>query len=374
MTDIERPYALVAELTYRCPLHCVYCSNPTDYSQHADRLSAADWVRVMHEAEAQGVLQVLLSGGEPLLRKDLETIVKGAADAHLYTNLITSGIPLDRLRLAKLQAAGLDGVQVSIQDTVAENSDRIAGRPSFEHKIQAASWVKEFGLPLTLNFVIHKGNIDSVSDMIALAENLGADRLELANAQYMAWALLNRSQLLPTKVQLANARSCAQAAKKRLLGKMEVLFVLPDYYSDLPKACMSGWGRRYIVVSPDGYALPCHLAHTITGMQFDNVLDRSIDDIWQNSNAFRAFRCEDWMLEPCRSCERRTVDYGGCRCQSFHLTGDAKTTDPACALSPAHGLIKSARGNAHQLFAPQKLVYRRAATNIRSEIPQRRDD
>ena len=367
MTDIERPYALVAELTYRCPLRCVYCSNPTDYSQHADRLSTADWVRVMHEAEAQGVLQVLLSGGEPLLRKDLETIVQGAADANLYTNLITSGMPLDRRRLAKLQAAGLDGVQVSIQDTTAENSDRIAGRASFDHKIQVASWVKELGMPLTLNIVIHKGNIDRVSDMITLAENLGADRLELANTQYLAWALLNRSQLLPTKGQLAKARGCAQSAKKRLLGKMDVLFVLPDYYSDLPKACMNGWGRRYIVVSPDGFALPCHLAHTIRGMQFDNVLDRSIDDIWQHSTAFQAFRGEDWMLHPCRSCDRRTVDYGGCRCQSFHLTGDARTTDPACALSPAHGLIKSARSNANELFAPQNLVYRRAETSIRSE-------
>lgn len=373
MTEVERPYALVAELTYRCPLRCVYCSNPTDYAQHADRLSAVDWVRVMHEAEAQGVLQVLLSGGEPLLRKDLETIVQGAADAHLYTNLITSGLPLDRQRLARLQAAGLDGVQVSIQDTTAEDSDRIAGRASFDHKLQVAAWVKELGMPLTLNVVIHKGNIDRVSDLITLAETLGADRLELANTQYLAWALLNRSQLLPTRAQLANAKSCAKAAKKRLLGKMEVLFVLPDYYSDLPKACMSGWGRRYIVISPDGYALPCHLAHTITGMHFDNVQERSIADIWQHSAAFEAFRGEGWMLEPCRSCERRTVDYGGCRCQSFHLTGNARTTDPACGLSPAHGLVSAARSEANESFSPRSLVYRRATTSVRTGKPRRSD-
>jgi PqqA peptide cyclase len=374
MTDIERPYALVAELTYRCPLRCVYCSNPTNYSDHADRLSAADWVRVMREAEGQGVLQVLLSGGEPLLRKDLETIVQGAAEVNLYTNLITSGIPLDRQRLAQLQAAGLDSVQVSIQDTTAENADRIAGRVSFERKLEVASWVKELGMPLTLNVVIHKGNIDRVSDIITLAERLDADRLELANAQYLSWALLNRSQLLPTRDQLSQARRCAQSAKQRLLGKMEILFVLPDYYSDLPKACMSGWGRRYIVITPDGLALPCHLAHTITGLQFDNVLDRSIDDIWQHSTAFQAFRGESWMAEPCRSCERRTIDYGGCRCQSFHLTGDAKTADPACALSPAHGLIQSARSNANELFAPKNLVYRSAARSIRTAVPQPSDD
>ena len=361
MTDIERPYALVAELTYRCPLRCAYCSNPTNYSEHADRLSAADWVRVMREAEAQGVLQVLLSGGEPLLRKDLETIVQGAAQANLYTNLITSGIPLDRQRLAQLQAAGLDSVQVSIQDTTAENADRIAGRVSFDRKLEVASWVKELGMPLTLNVVIHKGNIDRVSDIISLAESLSADRLELANAQYLSWALLNRSQLLPTRDQLSQARKCAQSAKQRLLGKMEILFVLPDYYSDLPKACMSGWGRRYIVITPDGFALPCHLAHTIAGLQFDNVLDRSIDDIWQHSTAFQAFRGEGWMSEPCRSCERRTIDYGGCRCQSFHLTSDAKATDPACALSPAHDLIQSARSSANEPFVPEHLIYRAAA-------------
>jgi pyrroloquinoline quinone biosynthesis protein E len=348
----------VAELTYRCPLHCVYCSNPTNYADHTDRLSAADWVRVMREAESQGVLQVLLSGGEPLLRKDLEAIVQGAADGNLYTNLITSGIPLDRNRLARLHSLGLNAVQVSIQDTTAANSDRISGTRSFERKLEVASWVKDLGMPLTLNVVIHKGNIDRVVDIISMAEKLGADRLELANAQYLAWALLNRSQLLPTKDQLSAARKCAQLAKERLLGKMEVLFVLPDYYSDRPKACMSGWGRRYLVISPDGFALPCHLAHTITGMQFDNVLDRSIEDIWHNAESFQAFRGESWMSEPCRSCDLRAVDFGGCRCQAFHLAGDAKATDPACSLSPTHDLILTARGAAHHQFVPADLVYR----------------
>ena len=363
MTTTERPYALVAELTYRCPLRCVYCSNPTNYMNYAERLTTEDWLRVFGEAEKLGVLQVNLSGGEPLLRGDLIALVKGASESNLYSNLITSGIPLDRDKLSALRDAGVNSVQVSIQDTIMEESDRIAGKTSFEKKLQAARWIKEYGLPLTLNFVLHKNNLDRVDEIVHLAEKLGADRLELANTQYLAWALVNREQLLPTRDQLVKARHSATLAKERLKGKMEILFVLPDYYSDMPKACMSGWGRRYIVVSPDGLAMPCHLAHTIRGLTFDNVLESSLAEIWQHSAAFAAFRGNDWKSEPCRSCDRQSIDFGGCRCQAFHLTGDARVTDPACSLSPEHSIIKAARHTAAEPLLPANFIYRSAARN-----------
>jgi pyrroloquinoline quinone biosynthesis protein E len=360
MTTSERAYALIAELTYKCPLGCVYCSNPLDLGEHPDSLQTHDWIRVIRQAEELGVLQVLLSGGEPLLRRDLELIVEGAAAAGLYTNLITSGIPLSRDRLARLKSAGLDAVQISIQGVDARSSEAIAGRPSFDRKLEAAAWVKELGLPLTLNVVLHRGNLNQIEQIVHMAEELRADRLELANAQYLAWALLNRDQLMPTRDQIEEARRAARAAKQRLQGTMEILFVLPDYYSDLPKACMSGWAQRYIVVSPDGFAMPCHLAHSIAGMRFDNVRERTLEAIWHDSSAFQAFRGEGWMSEPCSSCERRAIDFGGCRCQAFHLTGDARATDPACALSPAHEIVRAARASAGPLLEVSRLIHRRA--------------
>ena len=356
--DEDRLYTLIAELTYLCPLRCVYCSNPTDLAAHPDRLQTADWLRVFREASELGALQLNLSGGEPLLRKDLEELVEGANALDFYTNLITSGLPLTRERLVRLQGAGLSSVQVSLQDTIPSESDRIAGRESFQHKLEVARWVKELGMPLTLNIVLHRQNMSRVADMIALAEQLAVDRRELANTQYLAWALLNRAALLPSQVQLDEAREVARAARDRLKGKIELLFVLPDYYSDRPKACMSGWGKRYMLVSPDGLALPCHLAHTLPGLSFDNVQERSLSDIWHHSPAFAAFRGEAWMPEPCQSCERRTIDFGGCRCQAFHLTGDAAATDPACALSPKHDLIVQARAAAQDQLIPLSLRYR----------------
>ena len=358
MTHDDRLYTLIAELTYLCPLRCVYCSNPTDLAAHPDRLKTEDWLRVFGEAARLGALQLNLSGGEPLLRKDLEALVEGAHGLDYYTNLITSGLPLTRERLQRLKGAGLSSVQVSVQDSIASESDRIAGRSSFEQKLEVARWVKQLDLPLTLNIVLHRQNLDRVADMIALAETLGVDRLELANTQYLAWALENRSALLPSEDQLERAREIAKAARDRLKGKMELLFVLPDYYSDRPKACMSGWGKRYLLVSPDGLALPCHLAHTLPGLHFDNVLDRSLDEIWHHSPAFAAFRGDAWMPEPCQSCERKNVDFGGCRCQAFHLTGDAAATDPACALSPKHELIRAARADARERLIPLGLRYR----------------
>ncbi|HXG03156.1 MAG TPA: pyrroloquinoline quinone biosynthesis protein PqqE [Candidatus Binatia bacterium] len=351
MSTAERPYTLVAELTYRCPLRCVYCSNPLDYARRPDALSTEDWRRVFREAEDLGVVQLHLTGGEPLLRDDLEPLVEEARRLDLYTNLITSGVPLTRERLAGLARRGLDNVQVSIQDVAAGPSDRIAGHRAFDRKVQAMRWVKELGLPLTVNIVLHRDNLDRVAEVIALAESLGADRLELANTQYLGWALLNRPALLPTAEQLARARAVAAGARGRLRGRMEVLFVVPDYYTDRPKACMDGWGRRFIVVTPDGLALPCHAAHTLPGLRFDTVRDRALADIWHGSEGFRAFRGEGWMPEPCRSCDRRAVDFGGCRCQAFHLTGDAAATDPACALSPHHALVEQARRQAEDARA-----------------------
>ncbi|MGH7278108.1 MAG: pyrroloquinoline quinone biosynthesis protein PqqE, partial [Candidatus Rokuibacteriota bacterium] len=319
MSGGERPYTLVAELTYRCPLRCVYCSNPLDYTRHDDALDTADWLRVFREAEDLGVVQLNLTGGEPLVRDDLEALIEGARQLDLYTNLITSGIPLTRDRLAGLRRLGLDSVQVSIQDVTAAASDRVAGVRAFDRKLAVMRWVKELGVPLTVNTVLHRENLDRVTEVVALAESLSADRLELANTQYLGWALPNRRALLPTREQLAAAREVAAAARARLRGRMEVVFVVPDYYTDVPPACMDGWGRRFIVVTPDGLALPCHAAHTLPGLEFDNVRARPLGDIWRQSAGFQAFRGEAWMREPCRTCDRRAIDFGGCRCQAFHL-------------------------------------------------------
>jgi PqqA peptide cyclase len=346
MSDEIRPYTLVAELTYRCPLRCPYCSNPIEWAKHKNELDTETWLRVFREAEDLGVVGLNLTGGEPILRHDLEELIAGARKLDLYTNLITSGIPLLRERLTGFRAAGLDNVQVSVQGIDAKQSDRIAGLKSFEKKLEVCAWVKELGMPLTLNVVLHRDNLDHVAEVVALAQKLKADRLELANTQYLGWALVNRRALLPTREQLEKARAIAAAARKRLLGKMEVLFVTPDYYTDYPKSCMDGWGRRFIVVSPDGLVLPCHAAHTLPGLKFDNVREHDLAAIWAGSSGFNAFRGEAWMPEPCRSCDKRGIDFGGCRCQAYHLTGSAAATDPACTLAPSHALIETARAEA----------------------------
>jgi len=360
-----RPYTLVAELTYACPLRCVYCSNPVDYARHGATLDTETWLGVLRDAEALGVVQLNLTGGEPLLRKDLEALVAEAERLELYTNLITSGIPATRDRLARLKDLGLDNVQISIQDVTAASADRIAGRHAFERKLRVARWVKELDLPLTLNIVLHRENLDRIEDMIAFAERLDADRLELANTQYLGWALLNRAALLPSAEQLKRARERAAAARERLKGRMEILFVTPDYYVERPKACMDGWGRRFVLVSPDGLVLPCHLAHTLPGLVWESVRERSLAEIWRDSAGLNAYRGEAWMPEPCRSCERRTADFGGCRCQAYHLTGDAHATDPTCVLSPHHDLIEDARRDAtaaaqYPASASPSLIYRSA--------------
>ena len=367
MNEAYRPYTLIAELTYKCPLRCVYCSNPLDYARHDQELDTETWRRVFREAEALGVVQVHLTGGEPLVRSDLEPLIEEARALDLYTNLITSGIPLTRERLARFRQLGLDAVQVSVQDVAAPASDRIAGLRSFDRKLAVARWVKELGFPLTLNVVLHRDNLDHLEEVVALAESLGADRLELANTQYLGWALLNRPALLPTRAQLDRARRTAAEAKQRLKGRMEVLFVLPDYYSEFPKACMDGWGRRFILVSPDGLALPCHVAHTLPGNTFENVREHPLEEIWRDSPGFNRYRGEEWMPEPCRSCDRRAIDYGGCRCQAFHLTGDATATDPACSLSPHHRVVEAAREHADREAGRRaELQYRTASPASRA--------
>ena len=358
---VPRPYTLVAELTYRCPLRCPYCANPADWASRRDALDTDAWRGVIEQAAELGVVQLHLSGGEPLLRRDLEELVAAGRAAELYCNLVTSAVPLSRQRLEALAAAGLDAVQISVQDTEQGSSDRLAGMPSFAHKLEAARWVRELGLPLTLNIVLHAGNIERVAAMIDLAASVGADRLELANTQYLGWALHNRAALLPAQAEIIRARSVAREAAARLAGRMEILFVLPDYQAGRPRACMDGWGRRFLVVSPDGLVMPCHMAHTVPGVELERVGSRPLAAIWRDGAGMNAFRGEGWMKEPCRSCDRRGVDFGGCRCQAHHLTGDAAAADPACALAPGHPVVRAARQQAERRDAPVPLRPRGAS-------------
>ncbi len=335
--NAPRPYNLVAELTYRCPLRCPYCSNPTNLRDFPDALTAADWARVFREAAELGCVHAGLTGGEPSARRDLPEIVRAAAGAGLYTHLVTAATPLTAAGLAALQALGLRSVQISVQDAEAASSDEIAGTESFARKCELARATKRLGLPLTLNVVLHRRNLGRVREIIALARELGADRLELANTQYHGWALANRAALLPTREQIEDAaRAVAEETKAH--ARPEILFVLPDYFRDRPKPCMGGWARAHIVIAPDGRVLPCHNAAQLP-LEFWNVRERSLAECWRDAPGMNAFRGKAWMREPCRSCPERARDFGGCRCQAFALTGDAANTDPACGLSPQHALI-----------------------------------
>jgi PqqA peptide cyclase len=338
----ERPTTLLAELTHRCPLHCPYCSNPLEMVRAQGEMSTEDWKRVFTQARELGVLQLGLSGGEPMVRKDLEELATHARGLGLYTTLVTSGLGLTRVRAERLREAGLEHIQISIQDADPEIAEKIAGVSSVKQKQAAAAIVKELGFAFSINVVLHRANLDRIGPIIDLAAGLGADRLELANTQYYGWAIENRAMLMPTREQLARAQATAEDAMRRYKGKMQILFVLPDYFEKYPKPCYGGWGRLYLVVAPDGKVLPCHGATQITTLTFDNARDRSLEWIWQESAAFKAFRGDDWMREPCRSCPRKTVDFGGCRCQAFALTGAAENTDPVCVLSPDRGVIDAA--------------------------------
>ena len=348
---MDRPFGMLAELTYACPLHCPYCSNPLNLADYSNELSTEEWKKVLAEARALGVLQLHLSGGEPLQRRDLVELVASARELGLYTNLITSSLGLSRRRAEELKEAGLDHVQISIQADEQSLSDRIAGTPSYEKKLAAARMVKELDWPLTINVVIHRHNIDRMGRMLDLAEELGADRTELANTQYYGWAWRNRAALLPSRAQLDLAEETVRAARRRLEGKMEIIYVIPDYYSKYPKPCMGGWGKNQLTVTPTGSVLPCPASHTLN-LPKATVREHPLAWIWDQSPLFRRFRGTEWMPEPCRSCDRREVDFGGCRCQAFQLTGDAARTDPVCHLSPDHEIVAEAVRAANENVEP----------------------
>ena len=355
------PVGLLAELTHRCPLQCPYCSNPLELERVNTELDTEQWQKVMRQAAQLGILQVHLSGGEPTLRRDLVDIVKTASEGGLYTNLITAAVLLKREQLEALKEAGLDHVQISIQNTDAnaENADRVGGYKggSAKKKI-VAGWVRELGLPLTINAPIHRHNIKDVEAMIDYAVELGADRIEVAHVQYYAWALKNRAALMPTREAFMEAAKIVERKREELKGVIVIDAVVPDYYAKYPKPCMGGWGRGIINVTPSGRVLPCHAAESITGLEFDNVKDKPLGEIWLYGEAFQKYRGTDWMKEPCRSCPRREIDYGGCRCQAFALTGDAANTDPACSLSPLHEeWAKVAEVESHE--TPPEFIYRR---------------
>jgi pyrroloquinoline quinone biosynthesis protein E len=336
---MANPLALIAELTHRCPLHCVYCSNPLELQSRASELSTDDWSRVFQEAAALGVLQADFTGGEPLTRPDVLDLVRAARAAGLYVNLITSGLPLDESRLEALVQAGLDHFQLSFQGAHEETAQEISGTKAHAQKLRVLEWLRRHRLAVTLNFVIHRRNIEQLREMLALAESSSATRVEFANVQYYGWAFANRDSLLPTREQLAQSIDFLKKAQERLAGKIKIEYVVPDYYAKYPKACMGGWARKLMLITPSGEALPCHAAKIIPGLSFENVKNRALREIWEVSDAFQKFRGESWMQEPCKTCDRRGLDFGGCRCQAFLLAADANATDPVCSLAPQRSKV-----------------------------------
>ena len=362
-SDISgRPLWLLAELTYRCPLQCPYCSNPVDFARRSEEMSTADWMRVLNEARQLGAMQLGFSGGEPLLRHDLEELIGEARRLGYYSNLITSGVGMDEERVARFKQAGLDHIQVSFQASSEELNNFLGGTASFQHKLDMARAVKAHGYPMVLNIVIHRQNIDQIEDIIRMTIDLKADFVELASTQYYGWSKLNLDALLPTREQLRNAEAVARRYQEMMKDRMKIIYVVPDYYEERPKACMNGWGSIFLTIAPDGTALPCHAAQQLPGLTFPNVRDQSIEDIWSHSSAFQHFRGFEWMQEPCRSCPDKTKDFGGCRCQAYMMTGDANATDPVCSKSPQHGQLRAEveriAGLASNSTHAQPLVFR----------------
>jgi len=360
------PLWLLLELTYRCPLHCVFCYNPTDFARTGPEIATADWVRVLREARALGAVQLGLSGGEPLVREDLEVIVAEAHALGYYINLITSGVGLTRARIAALKAAGLDHIQLSFQDSTREMNDFLSSTRTFELKAQVAALIREYGYPMVLNVVLHRLNIDHVGQILEMAQALGAQYVELANTQYYGWAWLNREQLLPSRAQLEHAEAATQRFRARVGGQMQIYFVVPDYFETRPKACMKGLGSVFLAIAPDGTAMPCHAARMLPGLDLPNVQQSDIRSIWYDSPAFNRFRGEAWMKEPCRSCPERSKDFGGCRCQAYLLTGDPDNTDPVCDLSPQHALVTEAVARAER--AARAGSTPRPASGVREQV------
>jgi PqqA peptide cyclase len=344
---IPNPLALIAEITHRCPLHCVYCSNPLELAAPSSELSTAEWINVFQQAEKLGMLHAHFTGGEPLARPDLTELIAGARAAGLYTNLITSGIGLAETRLQSLVEAGLDHIQLSFQDSREDTANWIAGAKAHAHKIELSRIIRHHKIAFTVNLVVHRQNIDHLEAMISFIEQLAPERMEIAHTQYYGWALRNRAALLPTRAQLEKAVATVAAAEKRLAGRIRVDSVVPDYYARFPKACMGGWGHRLMLINPAGKVLPCHAAEVIPGLAFENVREQTLEFVWRQSSSFQRFRGEEWMPEPCRSCDRRTEDFGGCRCQALLLTGNGAATDPACSLAPAHHVVEAALAEAN---------------------------
>ena len=338
---VPNPLALIAEITHRCPLHCVYCSNPLQMAGTHSELFTEEWQSIFAQAGKLGMLHAHFTGGEPLARPDLAELIASARAAGLYTNLITSGIGLAEPRMQALVGAGLDHIQLSFQDSREDAANWIAGAKAHAHKIELSRIIRRHKVAFTVNLVVHRQNLDHLEEMIAFIEQLNPERVEIAHAQYYGWALLNRAALMPTRAQLEKAVEIVTAAEKRLAGRIRLDSVVPDYYAKYPKACMGGWGRRLMLINPAGKVLPCHAAEVIPGLEFENTREQSLEWIWQKSPSFQRFRGEAWMPEPCRSCERRTEDFGGCRCQALLLTGDPTATDPACTLAPAHTVIEA---------------------------------
>jgi pyrroloquinoline quinone biosynthesis protein E len=358
---VPKPFWLLAEITYRCPLHCAFCYNPTDYVTHTqNELSTEQWIKVLRDARKMGALQLGISGGEPLLRDDIEEIVAEAGSLGYYSNLITSGVGLTEKRIAEFKRGGLDHIQLSMHDITKEINNFITDTNTFELKKKVAAMIKDYGYPMVLNVVIHRYNIEHIGEILEMAEAIGADFVELANTQYYGWSLINRSQLMPTREQLEKAEAITNKFRERIGSKMKIFFVVPDYYADRPKKCMNGWGEVFMIVTANGDVLPCHSARSLPGLQFPNVRDGAeIEWIWNESPAFNKYRGDDWMKEPCRSCPEKEKDLGGCRCQTYLLTGDAELADPVCSLSPRHDVILKAIEDAkNPQLASQPIVFR----------------
>jgi len=347
------PLWLLAEITYKCPLHCVFCYNPVDYTRYGEELSTDDWLRVLRQGRELGATQLGFSGGEPLIRDDLEIMVSEARKLGYYSNLITSGVGLNEKRIAAFKEGGLDHIQLSFQDSTREMNDFLSSTKTFELKQKVAKLIKKYDYPMVLNCVLHRHNIDHVQQILEMAEAMDAEYVELANTQYYGWAYVNRDHLLPTREQLKRAEEVTNRFRERVGNKMRIFFVVPDYYEERPKACMNGWGALFLTVTADGLALPCHEARMLPGLAFPNVRDHDLGWIWYDSPGFSAYRGDSWMKEPCRSCPEKTKDFGGCRCQAYMLTGDATNTDPVCGLSPLHHLVTDVVDQAQTPAAPK---------------------
>ncbi len=372
---IPKPFWLLAEVTYRCPLHCAFCYNPTDYVELGkNELTTAEWVDALHQARKMGALQLGISGGEPLLRDDIEEIVAEAGSLGYYSNLITSGVGLTEKRIAEFKRGGLDHIQLSMHDITKEINNFITDTNTFELKKKVAGLIKEYDYPMVLNVVIHRYNIEHIGEILEMAEQIGANYVELANTQYYGWSLLNRAQLMPTREQLDKAEAITNRFRAKVGNKMKVFFVVPDYYADRPKKCMNGWGEVFMIVTADGTVLPCHSARSLPGLEFPNVRENGLEWAWNESPAFNKYRGDDWMKEPCRSCDEKEKDLGGCRCQAYILTGDSEMADPVCSKSPGHGVIAQAIEDARNpQLAAEPILFRNDRNSrrlVEGELPE----